>query len=49
MSMIDYHPSSDKFTNVELYAAAQKFLAEAPDDADAQAIAGSSRYEKESG
>jgi hypothetical protein len=38
MEMIEYKPAGDKFTNVELYVAAQKFLAKAPDDADAQAL-----------
>ena len=38
MEMIDYRPAGDKFTNIELYAAAQKFLAKAPDDADVRAL-----------
>ena len=37
MCMIDYKPSSDKFTNLELYAAAQTYLKQAPDEADASA------------
>jgi hypothetical protein len=38
MSMIDYKPTCDKFTNMELYAAAQAYLKHAPDEAELSAI-----------